>query len=97
MFCISLTTLDGDAVGRAEGESEGLGVGLDEGESVGALLGFSEGDPVGLDVVGCIILAEKYIILVTILGYVLWNSLQKYEALERELEYTDNIIEKVYT
>ena len=55
MFCISLTTLDGDAVGRAEGESEGLGVGLDEGESVGALLGFSEGDPVGLDVVGCII------------------------------------------
>jgi hypothetical protein len=37
------------------------------------------------------------LILVTILGYVLWNSLQKYEALERELEYTDNIIEKVYT
>ena len=37
------------------------------------------------------------LILVTVLGYALWNSLRKYEILERELEYTDNIIEKVYT
>lgn len=37
------------------------------------------------------------LIIVTVLGYALWNSLRKYEILERELEYTDNIIEKVYT
>ena len=37
------------------------------------------------------------LILVTVLGYALWNSLRKYEILEREFEYTDNIIEKVYT
>ena len=37
------------------------------------------------------------LIIVTVLGYALWNSLRKYEILEREFEYTDNIIEKVYT
>ena len=37
------------------------------------------------------------LIIVTVLGYALWNSLRKYEILEQELEYTDNIIEKVYT
>ena len=43
----------------------------------------------------CIIIT--LLIIVTVLGYALWNSLRKYEILEQELEYTDNIIEKVYT
>jgi len=37
------------------------------------------------------------LIIVTVLCYALWNALRKYEILEQELEYTDNIIEKVYT